>query len=84
MPAHTSAVVPATAVDERGVRPTVVRLKGGKVSQVEVVVGIRDASTEMIEIKSGLMPGDTVLLGAARGISTGTMVKVSSPGDIKR
>jgi hypothetical protein len=38
----------------------------------------------MIEIKSGLMPGDTVLLGAARGISAGTMVKVSSPGDIKR
>jgi membrane fusion protein (multidrug efflux system) len=81
---HTSAVVPITAVDERGVRPTIVRLKGGKVSQVEVVLGIRDASTEMVEIKSGLMPGDTVLLGAARGISAGTMVKVSSPGDVKK
>jgi membrane fusion protein, multidrug efflux system len=82
--AHTAAVVPATAVDERGVRPIVVRLKNGKVQQVEVVVGIRDASTETIEIRSGLMPGDTVLLGAARGISAGTAVRVSTPGDVKK
>jgi membrane fusion protein (multidrug efflux system) len=81
---HTSAVVPAAAVDERGVRPIVVRLKNGKVNPTEVVLGIRDASTEMVEIKSGLMPGDTVLLGAARGISTGTMVRVSAPGDVKK
>lgn len=81
---HTSAVVPAGAVDERGVRPLVVRLKNGKVSQAEVVLGIRDASTEMVEITSGLMPGDTVLLGAARGISSGTMVRVSAPGDTKK
>jgi membrane fusion protein, multidrug efflux system len=81
---RTSAVVPAGAVDERGVRPIVVRLKNGKVSQAEVVLGIRDASTEMVEIKSGLVPGDTVLLGAARGISVGTLVRVSSPGDVKR
>ena len=81
---RTSAVVPAVAVDERGVRPIVVRLKNGKVEQVEVVLGIRDAGTEMVEIKSGLTPGDTVLLGAARGISAGTLVKVSTPGDVKK
>jgi RND family efflux transporter MFP subunit len=81
---RTSAVVPAAAVDERGVRPIVVRLKGGKVQPVEVVLGIRDASTEMVEIKSGLTSGDTVLLGAARGISAGTLVKVSTPGDVKK
>jgi membrane fusion protein (multidrug efflux system) len=81
---RTSAVIPATAIDERGVRPTVVRLKNGKVEQVEVVLGIRDASTEMVEITSGLTPGDTVLLGQARGISAGTPVKVSAPGDVKK
>ena len=81
---RTSAVVPAGAVDERGVRPIVMRLKNGKVEQVEVVLGIRDAGTEMVEITSGLAPGDTVLLGAARGISSGTMVKVSAPGDVKK
>jgi membrane fusion protein, multidrug efflux system len=81
---RTSPVVPSAAVDERGVRPIVVRLKNGKVEQVEVTLGIRDASTEKGEIRSGLTPGDTVLLGAARGISSGTAVKVSSPGDVKK
>jgi membrane fusion protein (multidrug efflux system) len=80
---RTSAVVPAAAVDERGVRPTVIRLKNGKVEVTEVVLGIRDATTEMAEIQSGVAPGDTVLLGAARGISAGTKVKVSVPGDKK-
>jgi RND family efflux transporter MFP subunit len=82
--ARTSPVVPVGAVDERGVRPSVMRLKGGKVEQVEVVVGIRDQTTETVEIRSGIQPGDTVLLGAARGISAGTKVKVSAaPGDAK-
>ena len=81
--AHTSPVVPAGAVDERGVRPSVMRLKGGKVEKAEVTVGIRDMTTETVEITSGLTPGDTVLLGAARGISAGTKVKVSSPSDRK-
>ena len=82
--ARTSAVVPSAAVDERGVRPSVVRIKNGQVEKVEVVLGIRDQTTETVEIRSGLIPGDTVLLGAARGISAGTKVKVSAPGDVKK
>ena len=83
--ARTSTVVPSGAVDERGVRPTVMRLKGGKVEKVEVTVGIRDQTTETVEVRSGLIAGDTVLLGAARGISAGTKVKVSAaPGDAKK
>jgi len=83
--AHTSSVVPSGAVDERGVRPSVMRLKAGKVEKVEVVLGIRDQTTETVEVRSGLIPGDTVLLGAARGISAGTKVKVSTvAGDVKK
>jgi membrane fusion protein (multidrug efflux system) len=82
--ARTSMVVPAAAVDERGVRPSVVRLKNGKVEKVEVVLGIRDMTTEIVEIRSGLTPGDTVLVGAARGISPGTKVKVSMPTDERK
>lgn len=82
--ARTSPVVPAGAVDERGVRPSVMRVKAGKVEKAEVTLGIRDQTTEMVEIRSGIVPGDTVLLGAARGISTGTKVKVSTSGDTKR
>lgn len=83
--AHTSPVVPAGAVDERGVRPSIMRVKAGKVEKVEVALGIRDQTSEMIEVKSGVIPGDTVLLGAARGLSAGTKVKVSTaPGDARR
>jgi RND family efflux transporter MFP subunit len=81
---RTAPMVPAGAVDERGLRPTVVRLKNGKIEKVEVGTGIRDAAAETIEITSGLASGDTLLLGAARGISPGTPVKVSAPNDVRR
>ncbi|MEO5818535.1 MAG: efflux RND transporter periplasmic adaptor subunit [Gemmatimonadaceae bacterium] len=77
-------MVSASAVDERGLRPSVMRLKNGKIEKVEVGIGIRDGAAETVEITSGLAPGDTVLLGAARGISEGTPVKVSAPNDVKR
>lgn len=73
---RTAPVVPAAAVDERGVRPSVVRIKNGKVQSVDVTLGLRDAATETVEIRSGIVPGDTVLLGAARGITPGTAVRV--------
>jgi hypothetical protein len=48
------------------------------VQKQEVDLGIRDAATETVEVKSGVQPGDTILLGAARGISEKTPVKVSA------
>ena len=82
--AHTAPMVPIAAVDERGLRPTVVRLRNGKVEKAEVALGIRDQAAETVEITSGLAAGDTVLLGAARGISPGTPVKVSAPNDVRK
>ena len=73
---RTAPVVPASSVDERGLRPAVMRLKGGKVERAEVEIGLRDAAAETVEIRKGLVAGDTILLGAARGISPGTPVKV--------
>jgi membrane fusion protein (multidrug efflux system) len=80
----TAPTVLLAAVDETGLRPSVVRLKNGKIEKVEVGLGIRDVAAETVEITSGLAPGDTVLLGAARGISPGTPVKVSTPSDVKK
>jgi RND family efflux transporter MFP subunit len=80
----TAPTVALAAVDETGLRPSVVRLRNGKIEKVEVALGIRDAAAETVEITSGLAPGDTVLLGAARGISPGTPVKVSTPSDVKK
>jgi RND family efflux transporter MFP subunit len=77
-------MVSLAAVDERGLRPSVIRLKNGRIEKVEVSLGIRDAAAETVEITAGLAPGDTLLLGAARGISPGTPVKVSTPSDAKK
>ena len=82
--AKTAPTVSLAAVDETGLRPSVVRLRNGKIEKVDVGLGIRDAAAETVEVTSGLAPGDTVLLGAARGISPGTPVKVSAPSDVKR
>jgi membrane fusion protein (multidrug efflux system) len=81
---HRAPVVPQSAVDERGLRPSVVRLKSGRTEKTEVTLGLRDAATETVEVTQGLAPGDTVLLGAARGISAGTPVRVSAPNDVKK
>ena len=74
-------VLPVAAVDERGLKPYVMRIKNGVVQKTEVELGIRDAATETVEVRNGVQPGDTILLGAARGISEKTPVKVTAPAD---
>jgi RND family efflux transporter MFP subunit len=78
---RVGVMVPDAAIDQTVVRPYVVRLKGGKVEKVEVQLGVRDEAAGAFELKSGVAAGDTVLLGAARGISVGTSVVVSAPVD---
>lgn len=81
---RTAPVLPVSAVDERGLKPFVMRIKNGVVTKTEVELGIRDAATETVEVRGGVAPGDTILLGAARGISEKTPVKVSAPSDTTR
>lgn len=71
-------MVPATAVDERGVTPTVLRLRAGRTERVAVQAGVRDPDTERVEVTAGLAPGDTVLVGAALGTAPGTPVRISA------
>lgn len=77
--AHDGVVVPLNAVDQRGVAPQVLRLKGGRAERVTVELGLQDAATETVEIRSGVAVGDTLLAGAAQGITPGTAVRV---GDV--
>jgi RND family efflux transporter MFP subunit len=70
--------IPASAVDQRGVKPVVTRLKNGKAENVEVTLGMRDEGTERVEVTSGLSAGDTLLIGAAQGVTAGAPVKVSA------
>lgn len=69
-------MVPATAVDERGVQPAVVRVTGGKAERVAVTLGVRDPETDRVEVTSGLNAGDTLLIGAAVGTTPGTPVNL--------
>ncbi|MBC8087241.1 MAG: efflux RND transporter periplasmic adaptor subunit, partial [Phycisphaerae bacterium] len=77
-------MVPDKAVDQTGISPFVMRVKGGKVEKVDVTIGLHDVATETMEITKGLAVGDTVLLGTAQGISVGTQVRVSMPKDAAR
>ncbi|HEX6746016.1 MAG TPA: efflux RND transporter periplasmic adaptor subunit [Longimicrobium sp.] len=75
---RTGILIPANAVDERGVTPTVLRLRGGKVERVTVQLGIRDPDSERVEVTGGLAAGDTLLVGPALGTSPGTPVRITA------
>jgi hypothetical protein len=77
--ARTGLIVPTAAVDQRGTSPSVTRVKGGKVQKVQITTGVTDKASETTEVLGGLSAGDTLLLGAAQGITPGTPVRVSAP-----
>ncbi|MSR01684.1 MAG: efflux RND transporter periplasmic adaptor subunit [Gemmatimonadetes bacterium] len=78
---RTGLVVPSSAVDRRGIRPTVTRIHGGMAQRLEVALGIEDQTIDRIEITSGLAVGDTVVIGSARGLQSGTKVRPSAPAE---
>lgn len=78
---QTGIVIPAGAVDVRGLRPVVRVLAQGAVARKEVELGLRDEATDRVEVTSGIAAGDTVLLGAAQGIAPGTPVRVRAVAD---
>jgi RND family efflux transporter MFP subunit len=71
-------VVPINAVNVTGPEPWVLRVTGGKTERVDVSIGLRDPRTEQLQIVSGLNEGDTLLRGAAQGITPGTPVQVGA------
>jgi len=79
---RSGVVVPSGAVDRRGIRPFVVRIKTGRVERVEVALGLIDEAREQMEVQSGLSSGDTLLVGGVRGLTPGTLVRIGSPSEI--
>lgn len=71
-------VVPADAVELGGAVPTVLKVVEGKVQKVEVEVGLRDEASEMVELTSGVSPGEVLVLRSARDIEPGSPVQVES------
>ena len=75
--ARRGTAIAVTALDQRGTSPVVHRVSAGKVQSAQVQLGVRDEVAELVEVKSGLAVGDTVLLGSAQGIADGSSVRVS-------
>jgi RND family efflux transporter MFP subunit len=70
-------VVPMNAVNTTGPMPWIVRVTDGKAEKIEVALGLTDRRTERVQIVSGVSEGDTLLRGAAQGITPGTPVRVA-------
>jgi RND family efflux transporter MFP subunit len=71
-----AVAIPLAAVDSRGNTPTVHLLKGGRVGESPVQLGMRDEAAEMVEVVAGVAEGDTVLLGSAQGVAPGSRLRV--------
>lgn len=78
---HKGLTAPYGSVDLRGLKPTVLRLKNGIAERIEVTLGVRDEEQERYEILTGVAAGDTLLTGAAQGITPGSAVRVGAPSD---
>jgi membrane fusion protein, multidrug efflux system len=71
-------VVPVNAVNTSEADPWVLRVRDGMTERVAVTLGLRDPRREEVQVASGLNAGDTLLRGAAQGISPGTPVKLAA------
>jgi hypothetical protein len=78
--ARRAVAVPLWAVDRRGTSPVIHKVKGGKVEVVPVQLGVQDEAAELVEIHSGVVQGDTVLLGSAQAITEGSPVRITQEG----
>ncbi len=76
---HVGLVAPTSAVDERGLTPEVVRVSQGKAVRVPVELGLRDPEHDRIELRAGVTAGDTLLLGAAQGVTPGAQIRIVAP-----
>jgi RND family efflux transporter MFP subunit len=71
-----AVAVPVSAIDSRGTSPVVHVIKGGRVAQSTVQLGVRDEAAELVEVLAGVADGDTLLLGSAQGLTPGSRVRV--------
>ncbi|MEP6745458.1 MAG: efflux RND transporter periplasmic adaptor subunit [Gemmatimonadota bacterium] len=76
--------VPTSAIDQRGLRPVVYRVKAGHLEKVEVTLGFEDPVAERMEILTGLTAGDTLVVGTAQGLPSGTPMRVAASAETGR
>jgi len=71
----TAALRPAAAGGE-----AVWVIAGGKAEAHRVTTGVRDEMRDLVEVKTGLRDGDTVIVSPIEGLSSGQLVQVIQAG----
>jgi membrane fusion protein, multidrug efflux system len=74
-----AVVVPATAVRDESGQSYVYTLEGGKIGKRAVKVGVTEAQDGMVEIKSGLESGLTVVSARVTGLKHGDPAVMKAP-----
>jgi membrane fusion protein, multidrug efflux system len=75
---RTALTVPRDAVDRRMAQPALLVVRDNRVGRVDVELGLEDEQEQRVEIRRGAVKaGDVVLLGAAQGITPGTLVQLA-------
>jgi len=69
--------VPTAAVRADSTGATVMLVRGDRVERRAVVVGSRDDAAGLLEIRSGLSPGDKVLVAPGAGVAPGTVIRLA-------
>ena len=70
-------IVPGAAVERTGDSAAVVRFTAGHIERRAVQTGEQDPDGNLVEIRTGLTLGDTVVLGVSRSLPTGTAARVA-------
>lgn len=78
--APNARVLPANAVRRADDKAYVLKVAGGRIERREVEVGITDEQGGWVQIVSGLVPGDTVVIDRLSGLQPGQPVKLLPPG----
>lgn len=72
----TAISVPSDAVDRKMITPAVERVRNSIVERVPVTLGTVDDKLGVVQIVSGVNPGDTVLRGSSKDIALGTKIQI--------
>jgi len=70
-------MLPESAMVKAGDKTYTWRVKGGQLSKVDLQTGVRDQRTGNIEIKAGLVAGDTVLRNPSSNLKDGQKVELA-------
>jgi membrane fusion protein, multidrug efflux system len=75
---RNATTVPTRAIDRRQMKPSVIRVRGGRTERVDVRLGATDSRADRVEVLSGVRAGDTVLVGAGIQTTLGALVTLST------